>query len=251
MTSIFSRLLLVLMLLGVTYPLHAQEGRVLYEETIKFNIELTPEMQAMNLDIPASRTTKRELWFTPDAMLYRDAPDTTATAERTLQTRDGRVVRRRNRGPGPIVFIDQETGLQTVQRSLMGRTFRIEDEMETLAWKWTDERSTFLGYLCQKATAQRDSTTFEAWFTPEIPVSAGPGYSGLPGLIMVLSVNDGQRSYVAKEMDLAPVDPDLLQAPSEGRAMTREEFEAMRDARLREMESRRGRNGRRFIRARP
>jgi hypothetical protein len=61
-----------------------------------------------------------------------------------------------------------------------------------------------LGYVCQKATVQLDSATnLVAWFTPQIPVSTGPGVNaGLPGLILEMAMNGDQRTVVATQVDL-------------------------------------------------
>jgi GLPGLI family protein len=142
---------------------------------------------------------------------------------------------------------DEEVVIE--KRDFMGRTFLITGTPAPLAWRLTDERSEFLGYLCQKAIATRDSTTIEAWFTPQIPVPAGPGtYSGLPGLILVVNENDGQRSIVAKELSLEPLGEDAIVAPEDGKQVTRAEFDAIVEEKMKEMGAERsGNGGARFI----
>ena len=45
--------------------------------------------------------------------------------------------------------------------------------------------------------------TISAWYTPQIPVSAGPGnYHGLPGLI--LEVNDGSETVICSKIVINP-----------------------------------------------
>lgn len=74
-------------------------------------------------------------------------------------------------------------------------------------WKISKETRIINGYQCKKAEAIR--TVYSkgkpiekkviAWYAGEIPLSFGPlGYSGLPGLILQLDIED--RSFVLHEM---------------------------------------------------
>ncbi len=129
-------------------------------------------------------------------------------------------------------------------REFMGRTFLIRESRPTYEWTLVGEESEFLGYMVQKATAVQDSTTIEAWFTPQIPVSAGPGpYSGLPGLILVVSVNRGDELYSATEVDLSGLEEGAIVAPEKGDEVTREEYEIIVEEKLQEIRATRRRNG--------
>ena len=88
-----------------------------------------------------------------------------------------------------------------------------------------------------KATAEQDSaTTVEAWFTPQIPVFGGPAsYGGLPGMILVLSVNDGRVQYQATEVVLGELEDGLIAPPDEGDEVSQEDFEQLVKERLEEM----------------
>ena len=145
-------------------------------------------------------------------------------------------------------FFDFENDSRTEKVGFMGRTFLIEGDTNSLPWRLTDERSEFLGYACQKAIAIKDSTTYEAWFTPEINVPAGPGFGGLPGLILVMNIDDGQRSYVAKELDLNPVKKGLISPPKKGKRVTREEYKEIVEAKMKEMNANSSGNGNVIIR---
>jgi hypothetical protein len=78
-------------------------------------------------------------------------------------------------------------------------------------WKITNETKEIGGYKVIKATTD----TYEikkgddfyygkasAWFTPDIPISAGPGrYAGLPGLILEIEYEKGGSKYKFKSID--------------------------------------------------
>ena len=131
-------------------------------------------------------------------------------------------------------YADNEANTLTETREFMGRTFRIAGPKPTYEWKLVAEQNEFLGYMVQKATAAPDSmTTIEAWFTPQIPVSAGPGpYGGLPGMILVVSVNRGDELYSAIEVLMGPLGEHAPAAPDEGDEITREEYEILVEEKL-------------------
>ena len=92
------------------------------------------------------------------------------------------------------------------ETEMMGKFFLVTDPIENMSWKMTGESKKIGQYTCYKATYEKEVTervfsfgsqnqnqnnmqtkTVEvsAWFTPEIPISNGPGlYQGLPGLIL-------------------------------------------------------------------
>jgi GLPGLI family protein len=107
-------------------------------------------------------------------------------------------------------------------------------------WKLTTEQSLFLGHPVMKATAEHEGDQIEAWFTPDIPISGGPeGYGGLPGMILTLTVNDGERSYTATAVTLGEP-PVEIKAPTDGKEVTREEFDKIVADKMAEMEKTRG-----------
>ena len=134
-------------------------------------------------------------------------------------------------------FVDPAAGTMVETRSFLGRTFRVTRERPSLEWQLTSEQAEHLGYMVIKATAQQDSaTTIDAWFTPQIPVFGGPAsYGGLPGMILVLSVNDGQIQYQATEVALGELEAGLINPPDEGDEISQEEFERIVNERLEEM----------------
>ncbi len=83
-----------------------------------------------------------------------------------------------------------------------------------------------------------------AWFTPEIPVSQGPGpYWGLPGLI--LEVNDGSTVLLCSKIVLNPEEKVRIEPPSKGKEVTQLEYEDIMEEKMMEMSERfRSRGGR-------
>ena len=236
--------LLTLLAAFAAVPLaaHAQEGTVLYDVTVKIDVELPPELASMRDQLPSSQTSQRLLLFDGSTSLMKPAPKKDEPA--SFEPARSRVVFRTS--DEDALYIDRDAGTSVHRRDFLGRTFLIEGELVPPAWRLTDEQAEFLGYPCFKAVLQRDSTTTEAWFTPEIPVSAGPEhYGGLPGLILVLSENDGRRTFAATEVSLAAPADGAIAAPTEGRRVSKEAYERIVREKMEEMgiDRRGGRGG--------
>lgn len=109
------------------------------------------------------------------------------------------------------------------------------------------------GNKAQTDSVQKDSTennsllsriekeptedTITAWFTPEIPVSQGPGpYWGLPGLI--LEVSDGRTALLCTKITLNPEDKKAIAAPKKGKVVTQKEYNEIMADKMEEMSER-------------
>ncbi|WP_432412736.1 GLPGLI family protein [Rasiella sp. SM2506] len=83
-----------------------------------------------------------------------------------------------------------------------------------------------------------------AWFTPQIPVSNGPGeYAGLPGLI--LEMNMHRTTILCSKIVLSTKAGDKIEAPEKGDEVSREEYNKIVKEKMDEMrENFRGGGGR-------
>lgn len=231
-----------ILLLGAL-PALAQEGRVLYEETVKIEIELPPEMANMDIQIPDSRTSSKMVYFDETASLTKEVREEEQEQEISAES-EGFGFRMRIEQPDNQTYVRFDDDTMVEQREFLGRTFLISDSVEVRSWRLTGERSVFLGYDCQKAVAMEDSVEIEAWFTTEIPVPAGPGpYFGLPGLVLLVSVDGGRNTLVAKEVVLEPLAENAPTAPEKGRAVSRAEFDKIVAEKMEEMGAQPGRGG--------
>lgn len=78
--------------------------------------------------------------------------------------------------------------------------------------------------------------TITAWFSPDIPVSQGPGpYWGLPGLIM--EVNDGTTVILCTQIVMNAGDAKPIEAPRKGKEVSQQEFNDIRADKLEEMKA--------------
>lgn len=80
----------------------------------------------------------------------------------------------------------------------------------------------------------------EAWYTPMIPVSQGPGdYWGLPGLI--LEVNVGSTTLLCSKIVMNPKEKIKIEAPDKGKVVTKKEYKEIITGKMQEMRNNRGR----------
>ena len=81
--------------------------------------------------------------------------------------------------------------------------YLVSDTPPTIKWNLKHKETKKIGkYLCKKATAVFRGTDVEAYYTTEIPISAGPfKFKGLPGLILEAKTSGVNKKYwVAKNI---------------------------------------------------
>jgi GLPGLI family protein len=80
-----------------------------------------------------------------------------------------------------------------------------------------------------------DTVNVIAWYTTDVPVPAGPAYTGqLPGLILELDVNNGQS--ITRAIEFSPkVAANKIKEPKDGKKLTAAEFTKEREKLLEEM----------------
>ena len=234
--------------------LGAQQGTITYTHSINLELELPPELAMMAGEIPSAVSQDMLLHFDPSASLMVPAPREKQGEGRReemvlemamfsemamVMSMSGMKIGGKSasgQSPAAASYVDLDEGRIVETHEFMGRTFRVVDQRPAYEWRLTSEQAEHLGYMVIKATAEHDSTSIEAWFTPEIPVQGGPGpYGGLPGMILVLSVDDGYTKYFATEIALGDVEEGLIKVPDEGREMSKEEYEKVVAEKMEEM----------------
>lgn len=145
------------------------------------------------------------------------------------------------------------------EMDMMGKEFLVYDSLQKYDWVLVNETKQIGDYTCYKATytvsqeqqpaksegeekekglldllpAPKD-VVVTAWYTPQIPVSHGPGdYWGLPGLI--LEVNTGGITILCSKITLNPKEKVEIKKPKKGEKVTNAELEAIMEKKLKEM----------------
>ncbi len=239
-----------------TTTLNAQmkEGKISYERKINMHRNIPdPQMKSM---IPEFRTDKFELLFNESASLFRsvmddEAPDPFANAG------GGGGPRVMNfRMPTTTTYTDIAKQTQFEERAFFEKEFLIVDSLKQYKWKLSEETKTIAKQLCKKATTmitapqmtmrmsvrmnrggdnnadtaaaapvKPKETELVVWYAENIPVSIGPdNYSGLPGVIMEVDVDNGASLTTAVEVSTKYPKKELVQ-PTKGEKMTRAQFQ--------------------------
>lgn len=156
-----------------------------------------------------------------------------------------------------------KTGKIVEENEFFGKQFLVTDSIQTLDWQITKESKPIGQYIAFKATAikkvdpndysmarpkkkdEKDNAEVKndtaqaqdpmdmieipeeievtAWFTPQIPVSNGPGeFAGLPGLILELNVY--RTTLLCSKIVMNPKEAEKIEPPTKGKEVTRAEY---------------------------
>ena len=241
----------LLLLVLTLFPMaaSAQEGRITFDHGVQYDFEVPDNIPAdFRSQVPTARSGTMILLFDESESIMEPAPveevPLTPAAQRARGLATRLTLGSSSRSDHEVLkgaHVSYADGTMVEAREFMGRTFLVSDTRPAYRWRLTGEQSEFLGFLMQKATAEHDGSTIEAFFTPEIPVQSGPGpYGGLPGMILVLSVDSGHELYSATEVDLSGLGGRTIAAPDDGDDVSRAEYEDIVAERLEEVRLRRG-----------
>jgi GLPGLI family protein len=213
-------------------------GKITFEEKMDLHKNLPPERQDMKDMIPQFNISKFELIFAGDQSIYHaqkqeELPPTSAASSGGPPGGMRFGAGRANR----VVFKDLALDTMIDSRDFMQKQFLITGPPTPRKWKIGKTQKEILGYNCMQASYKVDTTTsIVAWFTPQISISNGPGdYQGLPGMILQIDVNEGERLITATVISFDSVDTSIIVAPSKGKEVTMEEFEIIREEKMKEM----------------
>lgn len=243
------------LLLGSTFSFAQNtSGFIVYDQVIHLKFDkskMPPEAQQWVDQMPKEIKSAKSLLFTDEESLYRNYDDPDAVEP---MGNDMGAMMRRNM-PEDYTYSNIKEKRITDKKEMFGRLFLIKDDMETVDWKITGEQEEIAGFPCMRATTvnTKDSTEIVAWFTPSIPVPAGPGATGqLPGMILKMELErvgggrfgGGQVVMTARDVEFRKVKRNEIEEPEKGKKVTQDEFREIIKEKVKEMrESGGGRHG--------
>lgn len=221
------------------------EGIIQFKETVSLQIDLPEGMEEFAAQIPSSQSSNMTLIFNSKETLYESAKNNKETEDLNMGSKDsGMQIKMNFEKPDNKTFTNIENGVVIKKEDFMGKKFLIEGEVKKYKWKLTSEQDTILNHICTKATFQDSTNNYIAWFTPQIPIAAGPGsISGLPGMILKLNKNDGQILIEATSIELKKLDKDAIKIPKKGKKVTMEEYKEIQNEKIKELEKEFGGSG--------
>lgn len=237
-----------------------KEGKVIYQRTLQMQMRFGGPGGAEN-EMPRTRTDKFEMNFANGKMIWKQMEE--EIQDDNFSGGGGIMIRSFGGGSDDITYCDFGTARKVELREMFDKKFLVTDSIRRGNWKLSDETKTILNHQCRKAVSQLigkrmsmsmdngkmerkeidDTSNLVAWFTTDIPVSAGPEVQGqLPGLILRLETNNGRTVYTALEISPKP-DLASIKEPTKGKKVTPDEFTKERNKMMEELQrNNQGRN---------
>ncbi len=133
-------------------------------------------------------------------------------------------------------FFDHNAAKFNMQKNVYGSNFNVEDSIPAIQWKLSNENRMIAGFNCRKATGIiMDSVYVFAFFTEEIMIPGGPcSISGLPGMILGLTIPRLYTSYIAtkimvNDVDVASIKPVTAKKFFTNKSLRADIFERSKD----------------------
>ncbi len=233
-------LLIVLITLGVTVSSSAQttSGIVKYQKRVPLRKKLGDEWIGYKDQIPETAAFNYLLYFSSGESLFSENSKENEAPSPIIKKAMWTV----NKWAKPYVktlkiYFNRDKNLQVRQTEFMTRLFREELDMPIYKFKMGIATKEILGYKCMQAEIEIDNKEILAWFTADIPVSAGPEkYYGLPGLILEVNVNHGEQVWIATSIDLTVPEKNQLFEPKEGKKVKTDQYIKIQEEKIEEWE---------------
>lgn len=129
------------------------------------------------------------------------------------------------------------TAIKKPDTTLVRRLKRLgKNQAEDTAKDSIPQDSTANNSLLSRIEKPKDQL-ITAWYTPEIPISQGPGpYWGLPGLI--LEVTTERTAILCSKLILNPDKKEAVEPPAKGKKVSQAEYDEILSKKMEEMQER-------------
>jgi GLPGLI family protein len=245
-----------------------QQGVITYESRVNLHRNIPADRQDMKAMMPEFRSTKLQLFFNETESLYKSVVED--EDEQQINAGGMRMVMRM---PKTELYTSTESSIILQVQELMGKKYLVQDSVKTSPWKFGTETKEILGYTCRMAyytkteeappmirisadpstssttptKQEKQMVTVEvtAWYTDQIRPSLGPDrHNTLPGTILAVDINNGERVWVARNIELRELKKGELKVPDSGTKVTQAEYRKTMDEQMEKMRA----NSRTFIR---
>jgi GLPGLI family protein len=121
-----------------------------------------------------------------------------------------------------VVYSELDSARSISQKKVFETVFLIQDSTRRIQWKITDETRVIAGFQCRRANALiMDSIYVVAFYTDDIITPGGPeSFTGLPGMILGVSLPHQHVTWFATKVSAKPVTPAELKIPTRGKKVT-------------------------------
>lgn len=242
------------------------ESKTIIKDDIKIDgPNMTPDMKAMFAEKMKKAFEKTYvLNFNKTESIYEEPQKLEAPGASS----GGVVIKTASASDGKI-YKNIKSKMMLSEEDFFGKEFLITDSLPNWNWQLMNETKKIGNYTCYKAVSVISVTkedmeeyekmkkkksegttqlftvsepkerTITVWYTPEIPISQGPGeYWGLPGLIM--EVSDARTVVLCSKIILNPKDKITIKVPKSGKKVTKKEYDILIEKQMEQMKDSKG-----------
>jgi GLPGLI family protein len=236
----------IIILLGILVSLTAAhfvfgqstEGVITYEVKVNMHRRLPPDRQDMKSMLPEYNVHLDQLFFNTSESLYQPVEE----EDDDFADENGGM-RMRFRRPNAVFYVNQESSRRVMQQEFMGKKYLIEDSIRIMPWKFGSEVKTIKGYECRQASYYNEERkqNIVAWYTTALRPFIGPeNFNTLPGLVVQVEINDGERVITLSKLEPRALKKGELKIPSGGTKITEKDFRKMMEEQMQRMGGRDG-----------
>lgn len=242
------------------------ESKTIIKDDIKIDgPNMTPDMKAMFAEKMKKAFEKTYvLNFNKTESIYEEPQKLEAPGASS----GGVVIKTASASDGKI-YKNIKSKMMLSEEDFFGKEFLITDSLPNWNWQLMNETKKIGNYTCYKAVSvipvikedmeeyekmkkkksegatqlftvsEPKERTITVWYTPEIPISQGPGeYWGLPGLIM--EVNDATTVVLCSKIILNPKGKITIKVPKSGKKVTKKEYDILIEKQMEQMKDSKG-----------
>jgi len=216
-------------------------GVIEYEVKVNLHRTLPPGREGMKAMIPEFRTNKQQLFFNENESLYK--PIIEDDDEEIEGSSGGGGFKMVVRQPNNEIYLNQSISKSISKEEFFGKTYLIQDSVKVTPWKFGTEVKTIQGYECQQAyytdeTDPNRKREITAWYTTKLRPFLGPErFNTLPGAVLAIDINNGERVVLAKKIELKELKKNDIKEPKTGDKITRSEFRKVQEEQMKKMSS--------------
>jgi GLPGLI family protein len=230
---------IIISILALQTVFGQETGVITYEVKMNLHRNIPKEREGMKAMVPEFRTSKQQLFFNANESLYK--PLIEDEEEDINASHGGGQVVMRFQQPNEEIYFNQSESKAISSREFMGKQYLITDSLKVSPWKFGTETKTIQGYECKMAYFTDESRPDQkreitAWFTDKLrPFLAPERFHSLPGSVLAVDINNGERTIVAKTIEFRALKKSELKVPTKGQAITQSEFRKMMDEQMQKM----------------
>lgn len=187
-------------------PVFIDRGRIHFEKKTNMHKTFGDEMpEEFKAQIPKFKTVNYEFAFTGRRSFYQKSKNN--------EERGGFEDFSESENK---FYADHEGGRFINVKALFEKKFQIEDSLQAINWKITNETRVIAGFNCRRATTiLYDSIYIIAFYTDEILISGGPEtFHGLPGMILGVVIPRIHSTWFATKVELEVKEAEVQPAIS-------------------------------------